>query len=390
MKKESLLLSLVILFLTTGFSPLWSQTASGEEEVVNLDELEEEEVSLDDLEEDEFSLDDLEEESEEEGTSRADRVGHGSSGHGGAEVTDSLKFTLLGDIILDYENADGSKSLTFDQEHTELFLNMENSRGLSIMTDVVRMDEYLEFHFPITQEGSAQIYMGNLLVPFGEYKYHHFYGGSVDMSQYMVDTLWTELGAGIQFNILPTVKTDIYITNGMSASSTDVSLSGDDTDSNLYKAVGTRWKWSIPGGAYLSLSTLVDIFGDETDGEGWAIATGLDGAFKIRTYSFTGGGLFMTLRRDSVAPIEKEKWAWYGQATKSFTPVTKLRVSLGQVDTNTRTESSSDLSTAMFSLIQRTHMFQVQLDYEINQCTHSLFTDDDITHSFTTTFYFRL
>ncbi|MDC7222784.1 MAG: hypothetical protein PQJ60_03520 [Spirochaetales bacterium] len=388
MKIQPKIIPLVLLFCAMGFFPLGSQEVSTEEEV-DLNDLEEE-VSLDDLEEEEFSLDDLEEdEAEEESSSRRSRAGQ-SSGHGGGEVSNSLRFTLLGDIILEYENSDGSDSLTFDQDHTELFLTMENSRGLSITTDVVRMDEYLEFRFPLTKEGSAQIYMGNLLVPFGEYKYHHFYGGSVDMSQYMMDTLWTELGVGLQFNPLPSVKTDFYITNGMSSSSTDVSLSGSDDDSNLYKAVGTRWRWNLPGGAYLSASALVDIFGDETDGEGWAVATGLDGACKLGSYSLNGGGLLMTIRRDSVSSIEKEKWAWYGQVTKSFTPVTKLRGSFGQVDTNSRSESSSDLTTGMISIIQRTHLFQLQLDYEVNQCTHSLMTDDDLTHSFSTTFYFMM
>lgn len=392
MIQKQIILWIVALF---ALSPLWTVTGADldsglvkEEEIVNLDELGEEV----------FDLNALDDESEE--SVKNESSGHSRRG-GGMEQT-QFRFSLMGDLNFVYTNPSGSveePSLTFGQEHAELFLTVEGPKGLTVSTDVARITEYLEFHFPMEAvfpfvdegsfPGSPEIYMGNILIPFGEYSFHHLYGGNVEASRSIVGTLWTELGVGINIKPFPRTKVDFYVFNGMSSSETDVSLIGSDKDSNLYKGVGTRLRLDLTSGSFISGSALTDIFGNTDNGEGWAFAGGLDAGFKVGSLDVVGGALYMPIRRSNTQNINMEKWAWYSQVTSRITPMTRLRFRAGQVDLDTRESTNEDQSSAMISLIQRTYIFELHLNYSVTQSTADIFSNE-MTHVLSSTFYFRL
>jgi hypothetical protein len=289
----------------------------------------------------------------------------------------ALKFHFYGDFDVDASVAgdfSGKPTLTFRQNHQALLIQAGGSAELSILADVFHPADLFEMGISL---GRGRLTIGRILVPFGEFGFHHLYGGRQDDSGIFLPKLWSDYGLAWAFPLGPGLEMEAYLVNGFdpagfsSPSSPARFYSFAGIDNDLAKAFGARLRYDPSPSARLSLSLYQDFYGDSLDK---AITfAGADGSLQLGRLGLKGGAAFGAVFGSGFSGFYR--WSDYAEAKWSFSKAFAIRLRLGAMDPDTRASNGEDQNNANVALVWKRDHVEYDLDYFRNLSGNSFAAD---------------
>lgn len=266
-----------------------------------------------------------------------------------AAIASGLPLHLYTDFDVDVFLPNASTptaSAVFAQNHREILIQSTPESPLILEGDLLAPGNFFDVGMPLSlpfpalgptsRWGASVLRTGILLLPFGEFQFHHLYGGREDNEGRFLDRVWSDLG--VQWTVAPWdgATVDVYATNGIRSSASGPSWGPQQagSDNNLQKALGLRWRQDFAPGWYLSLSGYRDPWGSDQEPGKVAQMGGLDGAARWGSVSTRFGGALGWVTGLSA---DYYRWGWYGEAKWDLTPAWALRARGGTLVADSRT-----------------------------------------------------
>ena len=289
-----------------------------------------------------------------------------------------LSFRFFGDFDVDAATAadfTGEPTFTFTQNHQALLIQAAGDPNLSIMADIFHPDDLFQLGLAL---GPFRLTAGRILIPFGEYYFHHMYGGRQDDEGLFLPKLWSDYGFSLAMPMGDKIGVELYAVNGFAPAGLMATAprlySVGKLDNDLAKAVGTRITlYPIPN-ARVNLSLYQDFWADDI--ENTASLAGLDGEFRLGPLGLRAGGVFGMVRGPGLS--EFFRWSDYGEVKFDLTDTWALRLRGGAMDPDTRVSNAEDQNNANFSVIWRRGYVEYVLTYFRNW-SGGLFSEDPAT-----------
>jgi hypothetical protein len=315
----------------------------------------------------------------------------------------NLRFHFFGDLsLVATSSCTGShdEAIGFTNQHAFLFMFVDTGNGVRAATELVNLGDFFEitvdlaYFFPnITHSAlfeKSNIKFGNILVPFGEYKYHHLYGGTVEASRKLMSNFWTDLGMSVMISFLPSISVEWYVLNGLRFDGSEIILdSGGLKDSNLGKSVGMRTRLESVNG-FLTLSLLYDHFSteQETGIYGNAILFGIDSGYRFGLFQLNVGAMRANVKATTFSNMMS---GWYVEGKYLKGQNIAIRFRTGQVDPDFVTEDG-DTSSILLGITKKVGLFDIDFSYTLARATNSIFSSWNARdeHKVTLGLYFML
>jgi hypothetical protein len=276
---------------------------------------------------------------------------------GTAPAAESLSFHLYADFDVDASLVSGSPvRWTFNQNHRELLLSASSGTGIDLMADAMLPLGLFGMGIPLslpfsglgdqTVLGSSRIWMGMLLVPFGEFSFHHLYGGRESLQSGLVPDLWSD--AAVQWSLapLPGMTADLYLSNGFTDPSQNFLGSLGLGGANEHpKAWALRLHQDLAPGWFISVSGFRDAYGADSEPSKVLWMGGLDLAARTGPLSYRISALDALV---SGGTSDWTRWGWYGETAWALDRVWTLRLRGGTKSPDSRDPSLevADLNVA--------------------------------------------
>lgn len=290
-----------------------------------------------------------------------------------------LSFHFFGDFDFEASAAgdfSGDPSATFKQNHQALLIQATGSAELSILADVFNPGDLFEMGISF---GAHRLTVGRILIPFGEFGFHHLYGGKPDDGGLFLPKLWSDYGFSWRIPVGERMTIDAYAVNGFDpagfagAAALPRFYSVGGADNDLAKAVGARVRWDPAAFARASVSVYHDFYAD--DPEKSVSFAGADGGLRFGPAGLKGGFIFGMVRGPDIS--EFYRWADYAELSYDLTSAVALRLRLGSMDPDTRVSDGEDQNNANLGLIWKRGPVEYDLVYYRN-LSGNAFSDDPI------------
>jgi hypothetical protein len=277
----------------------------------------------------------------------------------------ALAFHFYGDFDVEASAAgdlSGTPTLTFKQNHQALLIQATGSARLSIFADLLHPGDLFELGLPL---GAGRITVGRILLPFGEFGFHHLYGGRQDDSGIFLPKLWSDFGLALAFPLGEGLDAEVYAVNGFdpagfsSATAPPRFYAFAGIDNNLAKAIGARLRYDPSPDLRLSVSLYQDFYG-ESLGESITLA-GADGSLRLGRLGLKGGAAFGAIYGTGAPNFYR--WSDYGEAKWDFSKAFAARLRLGSMDPDTRVSDGEDQNNANLALIWKDDYVEFDLVY---------------------------
>ena len=229
-------------------------------------------------EEEVVDLDNLEDETPSQG-SGDDHAGHDHGGHGAAGLKPP-KFKLFFDLLVEYEWQ--TQLFQFTRDHAHVMMEVIATPWLSFRADIAFEPEFYEGVFQLGT--AAELRIGKILVPFGQNEFHHLIGGRVDKDALFLPTVWGEYGAALKHFVyngdVVTFDYNLWVVNGFQdatdsfGNAVPTRKDGSLTDNNQMKGVGLRPVLGIGRSVTLGTSWYLDSW--DPDNDNWMLIYGVD------------------------------------------------------------------------------------------------------------------
>ncbi|MDC7221496.1 MAG: hypothetical protein PQJ59_16300 [Spirochaetales bacterium] len=284
-----------------------------------------------------------------------------AEGHPSNIDFDGLKFSLYTDFTIyagadeETDSTDGSKSwdpyFEFGQNHFIVLGSISTDR-LSLLCDITDFSDLLEVSL-MGNKGTLTV--GRILIPFGDYNYHHIYGGYADEDSLFLPFFWTDYGLKGSWWFGMGHQLEAAFTNGFAVDSESdpepVFSTSPSSENNLMKAVNLRMTLYPSLKTKAVFSFMYDIYGeDETSfSDKWTdesiLLFGTDLTQTMGDLTLKGGVALMEENQSGVA--DTWRYGWYGEAKYRFEDF-YLRFRTGGIDTDT--DESNEEDTLNFNL----------------------------------------
>jgi hypothetical protein len=286
----------------------------------------------------------------------------GVSGDEGPAPTETLSFHLYADFDVDASVVSGSPARwTFNQNHRELLLTASAASGVDLMADVMLplglfgMGVPLALVVPAWGDqsilGSSRFWVGMLLVPFGEFSFHHIYGGREALQSGLVPDLWTDAAVQWSLSPLPGMTADVFLSNGFTDPSQNFLGSLGLGGANEHpKAWALRIHQDLAPGWFVSVSGFRDSYGLDSEPSKVLWMGGLDLAARTGPVSYRGS--LMDALVDG-GPANWSRWGWYGETAWAVDRVWTLRIRAGTKSPDSR-DPSLDVADLNVAVLART------------------------------------
>jgi hypothetical protein len=254
-------------------------------------------------------------------------------------------------------------SLVFAQNHREILIQSLPDSPLLLEGDLLAPGNFFDVGVPLSLPfpalggswlGSSVLRAGILLLPFGEFQYHHLYGGREDNAGRFLDRVWSDLG--IQWTASPWEGStlDLYSTNGIRSTAAGPSWGPQQagSDNNRQKSVGFRWRQDLAPGWLVGISAYRDPWGPDQEPSKVAQMGGLDLAARWAALSARFGGALGWVTGPN---LDYLRWGWYGEGRWDLTSAWAVRVRGGTLVADSRTPTVyGNRGDANASLLWRT------------------------------------
>jgi hypothetical protein len=277
----------------------------------------------------------------------------------------ALKFHFMGDFDVEASAAgdfSGTPTFTFRQNHQALLIQATGGSEISILADVFHPADLFELGIAL---GATRLTAGRILVPFGEFGFHHLYGGRQDDSGIFLPKLWSDFGIAISFPLGKGLEMEVYAVNGFdpagfgSTTSPPRFYSFAGIDNNLAKALGARLRYDPSPASRLSASLYQDFYGESLDKS--ITMAGVDGSLQWGKLGLKGGAAFGAIRGPGFSGFYR--WSDYAEAKWNFSKPFAIRLRLGSMDPDTRVSNGEDQNNANIALVWRFDHVEYDLTY---------------------------
>ncbi|MEI8095458.1 MAG: hypothetical protein WCG80_14710 [Spirochaetales bacterium] len=273
-------------------------------------------------------------------------------------------------------------SLTFLQNHTAILLKaLYNGDQASMIVDALHADSYFELgvngsllgpdFLKIPVLGTSSFRFGRMLVPFGDFEFHHLYGGYVDESGLLFNKLWSDLGVSWKLTLLDGLESELFVGNGFGSTGSNPAFQSASQDNNLYKAVVERFRWQPTPATYVLLSGYLNQWGANDKPENWLYMAGLDAGTKLGPVGLKAGGFFN--QNFGATPKDYFRYAWYAETKYTFDSALALRLRGGSMNPDSRAKDDTDQANANLALLWNVGPLAFEFMYSFNQETYFLF-----------------
>lgn len=300
-----------------------------------------------------------------------------TDGESGKKALPVLSFKFFGDFDIDASAAgdfSGDPTFTFTQNHQALLIRAVGNPDLSILADIFHPDDLFQMGISFKD---LQLTFGRIFIPFGDFNYHHFYGGRQDDNGIFFPKLWTDYGFSLGFPVGNILGIEVYTVNGFDPAGIVLEnarfASVGKVDNDLAKAIGARFTLTPIKNVKLMVSGYQDFYADDV--KHTVTLAGGDGEFKYGPFALRGGVAFGLVRGPDIA--EFFRWANYGEVTYNAWRNLSLRLRGGAMDPDVRISNPDDQNNVNFSVIWRTAWVEYALTYFRNFSGGS-FADDPI------------
>lgn len=294
-----------------------------------------------------------------------------------------LSFHFFGDFDAEASAAgdfSGDPRATFKQNHQALLIQAAGSSELSIMADVFHPDELFEMGISF---GPYRLTVGRILIPFGEFGFHHLYGGKPDDGGLFLPKLWSDYGFSWKIPFGEKLVVDAYAVNGFDPSgfapgaAAPRFYSVGASDNDLSKAFGARVRWTPAAFARASVSAYHDFYSDDPDTS--VTFAGADGGLTFGPAELKGGFIFGLVRGPGFSKFYR--WSDYAELKYNLTSSVALRLRLGAVDPDTRVNDGEDQNNANFGIIWKRGPVEYDLVYYRNLSGNDFAADPEASDS---------
>ena len=177
---------------------------------------------------------------------------------------------------------------SFNQNHFQVMGKVSYKDFVSVFFDIANPYNFFEVQFNILT--NIRIKFGKIFVPFGEYDFHHIYGGRMDDQNSFLPKFWCDYGISVNFSLFDFSKMDLYMVNGFPVSGgVPVITTPNGRDNNLSKALGMKWRFDPYSWLFCSASLYYDIFSTYDYYTDFTFFYGADIGFKRDIFSLKAG-----------------------------------------------------------------------------------------------------
>jgi hypothetical protein len=307
--------------------------------------------------------------------------GGGESGkaHGGGGGGDNgIGFKVYFDHAL--VRRPGVTEFSWDSYHSFLLAEIVPTPDVQFAFEVSTAPKYFELDVQVTKK--MQLRLGKIWIPFDDMAPHNIFGGRVNVSRLapgaaFLPDLWTDLGAGVKFNLIDTRKfgleAHLYTVNGFGAGGTDgfTGQSGEvypkfsdlpiSTDNNKDKAFGGRIHMLMFRKFGLGASIYRGRWSSESRTARYATMLGVDSQLRLGRTEFRAGLATGAVQLDSRDFNRGGAYLELGQKLGRL-QTWKVLARGGTIQLDDRVISSSDQRLVGGTLLWQPNMIQYSLE----------------------------
>jgi hypothetical protein len=257
-----------------------------------------------------------------------------------------------------------------------------NGDQASMLVDAFHPDSYFELgingslfgpeFLRIPVLGTSSFRFGRLLVPFGDFEFHHLYGGYVEEKGLLFNKLWSDLGVSWKLSLTDSLDAETFVGNGLGdAGGFPSSQPQPGADNNTAKAFGERLRWAPTPATYVMASWYFDQWGADTNPGQVLFLAGLDAGTKLGPVGLKAGGFFQ--QNSGVVAGDYWRYAWYGETKFTLDKNWALRLRGGSMNPDSRVMDDTDQINLNAALVWDSGPIIVEVMYSLNQETYRLF-----------------
>jgi hypothetical protein len=200
---------------------------------------------------------------------------------------------------------------------------------------------------------------GKLLIPFGTNEFHHLFGGRVDELSHFLPETWGDFGVGLTHVPFDgdwlNVEYALYAVNGFEGTDAPLIGTGDASDNNFAKGLGTRVKLDFFGKVVATGSLYFDMWDADNEQIILFYAAGLElrpglipvpGLRQLRLRGEWGRGEIQ-LRNDNLQrgliPFATMRGGYYGELFYPVVGPVVARVRVGRINPDNRVADDGDV-----------------------------------------------
>ena len=300
-----------------------------------------------------------------------------------ALMPEGLKFNLYVDMVamagsmktltkLDSASNDilsNKNFFTFAQDHVQVMASVKYKDKVTVSADLDK--NFFEIGYAFTPD--IRVKFGKIFVPFGEFDFHHIYGGMVDQNSAFLPKFWCDYGLALSFPVLDFSRATVYAVNGFPENKFLPVFQTSPNDNNLSKSVGAYYRIDPLSWLTWSFSAYYDIFSDKDYYTDFVLFYGSDISLRWQKFEAKAGFIIGEVRSPDayfntglIFDDTYIRYAYYLEGDYRFLDDWKLRVRFGEMCPNSIVSNQNNQYDLNAGVVWSVKPFEITAAYYVN------------------------